>query len=141
MNKLMEARVAQGMEESQKGERFTIIDPAQLPEKPFKPNRLAIVLIGFVLALGAAVGAAAVRESLDDSVKNPEELDNLTGVPVLSTINLMESSIERRQRQRRTWLLLIILVIGFIAALTLFHFFVMPLDILWIKLQRRAARL
>ena len=68
-------------------------------------------------------------------------IENLTGVPVLSTINLMESSIERRQRQRRTWLLLIILVIGFIAALTLFHFFVMPLDILWIKLQRRAARL
>ncbi len=141
MNKLMEARVAQGMEESQKGERFTIIDPAQLPEKPFKPNRLAIVLIGFVLALGAAVGAAAVRESLDDSVKSPEELDELTGLPVLSTISQMESTFERRQQRRRTWLLLTILVIGVIAALTLFHFYVMPLDILWIKLQRRAARL
>ena len=141
MNKLMEARVAQGMEESQKGERFTIIDPAQLPEKPFKPNRLAIVLIGFVLALGAAVGAAAVRESLDDSVKSLEELDEITGLPVLAAINLMESVFERRQRQRRTWLLLIILAIGIIAVLTLFHFYIMPLDILWIKLQRKAARL
>ncbi len=36
--KLMEAEVAQQMEKDSKGERFSLIDPAQLPEKPFSPN-------------------------------------------------------------------------------------------------------
>ena len=53
-NKLMEARVAKGMEETQRGERFVIIDPARLPEEPSKPNRLAIILISLILALAEA---------------------------------------------------------------------------------------
>ncbi|MCK4605147.1 MAG: lipopolysaccharide biosynthesis protein, partial [Deltaproteobacteria bacterium] len=49
--KLMEARQAEGLEESQVGEKFTVVDPPHLPEKPVKPNRMAIVLIGFILGL------------------------------------------------------------------------------------------
>ena len=137
MNKLMEARVAQGMEETQRGERFTIIDPAQLPEKPHKPNRIAITLIGLVLALGAGVGLAAARESLDQSIKTPEELKNLTGMPVMSVIPQMESNQERRNRRIKVvlWILGAIGVI--VAALVLVDRFVMPLEILWIKIQRR----
>ena len=44
MQKLMEARVSQGLEKEQMGERFTLIEPANLPQKPIKPNRLAIAL-------------------------------------------------------------------------------------------------
>ena len=69
LNKRMEAKISQGMEETQRGERFTIIEPAQLPEKPYKPNRLIIILVGFVLALGAGVGLAAAQEGLDNTVK------------------------------------------------------------------------
>ena len=48
MRKHMEAKVAQGLEKEQKGEHFTLIEPPRFPEKPFKPNRLKILLIGFV---------------------------------------------------------------------------------------------
>ncbi len=74
MQKLMEARVSQGLETEQKGERFTLIDPARLPEKPFKPNRLAILLIGVVLGIGAGIGFAALREFSDTSVRGIEHL-------------------------------------------------------------------
>ncbi|RLB69452.1 MAG: lipopolysaccharide biosynthesis protein [Deltaproteobacteria bacterium] len=141
MNKLMEARVAQGMEESRKGERFTIIDPAQLPERPIKPNRLAIVLIGFVLALGAGVGLGAVRENLNDTIKTEEELGRLTGLPVFTSIPLMESDKERRQKRNKKILIIVLLVAAIAVALLLFHLFVMPLDILLLKLQRKLARL
>lgn len=137
MNKLMQARVAQGMEESQQGERFTIVEPAQLPEKPYKPNRMAIMLIGFVLALGAGVGIAAVRESLDASIKTADELFSITGVPVLSVIPEMESDEEVRARRRKT-VILILAGIGVAAvAVVLVHLYVMPLEILWIKIQKR----
>lgn len=62
MNRLQEATVSQGMEESQRGERFTITEPAYLPEKPYKPNRIAIILLGFVLAFGTSIGFSAIRK-------------------------------------------------------------------------------
>jgi uncharacterized protein involved in exopolysaccharide biosynthesis len=141
MNKFMEARVAQGMEESQRGERFTIIDPAQLPEKPYKPNRLAILLIGLVLALGGGVGLAALRETMDTSIKGVEELYRLAGVPVLSAISLIQTPQERKAR-RVKWA---VVALGSIAAvgvsLFLIDQFVMPLDVFWVKVQRRMMKM
>jgi hypothetical protein len=37
------------MEEHQKGEKFTLIDPASFPERPF-PNRWLILMSGIFLA-------------------------------------------------------------------------------------------
>ncbi len=136
-HKLTEAQVAQQMEESQQGERFKIIDPAQTPEKPFKPNRMAIALIGFVLALGLATGVCALRENLDTSVKSTGELARLTGVPVLSITPIMENLNERRKRYWRYSLTAILLLGLVIAALVAIHIFYLPLDILWIKVMRR----
>ena len=141
MNKLMDAKVSQGMEESQQAERFTIIDPALSPERPAKPNRLAIVLIGFVLALGCGVGLAAVRENLNTTVKNTAELSRSTGLPVLASIPLLETAEDLQKKSRRK-IMMIVIALGIIAiALLLINSFIMPLDILWIKLQRRFMRL
>ncbi len=139
MNKLMEAKVAQGMEESQRGERFTIVDPAQLPEKPHKPNRVAILLIGLVLAMGSGVGLAAVKENLDQSVKTREDLLRLTGARVLSTIPYLQTAEERRARRLKRVLWVAIVVAAAAVILVLVHLLVMPLDILWIKVQRRLS--
>ena len=139
VSKLLTARISQGMEQTQRGERFTIAEPAQLPEKPFKPNRIAIILLGFVLALGAGVGFAAVREAVDRSVKTADELNSITGVPVFSVISLMETDEERRARLIRRILLVATAVGVIVVALILVNQFVMPLDIIWAKVQRRLA--
>ena len=134
--KLMEAKVAQGMEESQRGERFTIIDPAQLPEEPYKPNRIAIILIGFVLALSTGVGVGAAGESLDNSIKTSEELRKLAGIPVLSVIPMIGTDRERQARRVKWYILLVVVVVALIAGLVVVDRFIMPLDILWVKIQR-----
>jgi hypothetical protein len=139
MNKLLTARISQGMEQTQRGERFTIVEPARLPEKPHKPNRMAIVLIGFVLALGVGIGMAATREAMDRSIKTADQLNSITGVPVFSSISLMETGEERRARLIR-WILLMATAVGvFVVVLILVNQFVMPLDILWIEIQKRLA--
>jgi len=139
MSKLMQAKAAQSLEESQRSERFTIIEAANLPEKPFKPNRMAIIMVGLVLAVGAGAGYAAGREALDRSIKTVDELSALIGLPVLSAVSLIITSEERRGRQIK----LMILGAGclglVIAAVILVHFFYMPLDILWLKVQKRIA--
>jgi len=140
-SKLMEARVAQGMEESQSGERFIIIDPPQLPEKPHKPNRIAIALISFVLAFGAGIGLAAVREAVDTSVKSAQELSTLTGVPVLSEIMRMESPQEKRRKWTRRFFYLVILCAIIAVGIFLFNQYVMPLEVFWAKVQRYLLKL
>lgn len=84
--KYMESKVAYGLEKGQKGERFTLIDAARLPEKPISPNRPAIIMIGLVLGIGAGVGLAALREFSDHAVRNGDLLAKVTGVPVLAVI-------------------------------------------------------
>ncbi len=140
MQKLMAARVAQGLEQGNKGERFTLIDPARMPEKPFKPNRLAILLIGVVLGIGAGVGMAALREFSDYSVRNPEALSVATGVPVLASIPRIVTRQDRHRatRKRIAWALGVIVAVA--ACIAIFHFFVMDLDVFWAKLIRKVDK-
>ena len=137
MQELSEAKAAQALEETQKSERFTIIEPAHLPEKPYKPDRPAIILVGFVLALGAGAAFAGIRESLDASVKTAEELSSVTGLPLLSVIPLVVSEEHRRKRRIKIAALILAAIIVVSAALLAVHIFVSPLDVLWIKIQRR----
>jgi polysaccharide biosynthesis transport protein len=60
LQKKLAAGVATDMEHSQKSERFTVIDPARIPQKAVKPNRpmlaiicsLASLVVGLLLGLG-----------------------------------------------------------------------------------------
>jgi tyrosine-protein kinase Etk/Wzc len=53
-----------------------IIDEGLVPKRPAKPNRVLIVVIGFVLGIGLGVGFAFVRNYLDNTVKTPEDIQN-----------------------------------------------------------------
>jgi len=137
LRKVMEANVALGLEKEQKGERFTLIDPARLPEKPFKPNRLAIGLIGLVLGIGAGVGIAALLEFSDQSIYTPQDLAKVSALPLLVSIPTILTPHDRSRRRfkRLAWLLAGLLLIA--VATYLFHTLVMDLDIFWAKLMRR----
>lgn len=135
--KLMEANVAYGLEKDQKGERFTLIDPARLPEKPDKPNRLAILLIGIVLGVGAGVAGAALMEFSDQSVRKSETLVRETSFPVLAAIPRISCAEDMQHHTvRRRWVVLLLLGVLLVAVLA-FHFLVMDLNVFWAKLMRR----
>ena len=140
MNKILEARISEGMEEHQKGEKFTLIDPASFPEKPVSPKRWLIFLAGVIMSLGAGFGTVALVEHLDHSVKSSDELARLTGLPVLGSIIRIQTSedITRARRKRK----LIWAVTGFslVMGLALFHFFYMDLWVLTARLLRLADK-
>ena len=54
LNKKLEAKVAQNLEQGRKGETFAIIEPPNLPSEPFVPNRLRIMGLAFLAAIGLA---------------------------------------------------------------------------------------
>jgi len=137
--KMMEAKVAQGFESKQKGERFTLIESATLPEKPFKPNRLAIALIGIVLGLGAGVGFASIIEFSDTSFRNAESLTRATGFPVLTIVPVIVTREDRIKKivSRLIWFVIVVAAIA--GMVFLFDKYVMDLDVLWIKIMRKIS--
>jgi capsular exopolysaccharide synthesis family protein len=66
-----------------------IIDFALLPLRPSKPNRQLIIIIGSILGIALGIGFAFLRNYLDRSIKNPDEIEN-KGVPVLSWVPSIE---------------------------------------------------
>jgi uncharacterized protein involved in exopolysaccharide biosynthesis len=97
--KQMQAQIAQQLERDSKAERFTLLDPPQLPEGPHSPNRLAIVFLGMLLSVGSGAAYAGVRESLDDSIHGRKALAALSKVPLLASIPYVEA--ERGEGQIR----------------------------------------
>ncbi len=135
MRKVMEARVSQGLEKEQKGERFTLIDPARLPEKPFKPNRLAIILIGVVVGIGTGVGTAALREFSDTSVHSAGRLSQLTNFPVLAVVPVIATDGDLARRRMKKMAVTVAAVVLLVGGLAVFHFQIMDLGVLWLKVK------
>ena len=137
MRKHMEAKVAQGLEKEQKGEHFVLIDPPRFPQKPYKPNRLKILLIGFILAIGSGIGLTTFREMSDHSIRDSNSLALATSLPVLGGIPeiVTEEDIQRQKKKRI--LVITVLVLGIVACVVAFHYLVMNLDVLWGKLMQK----
>lgn len=86
LDKKIQAQMAENLERKQQGEQFKILDPARLPEKPFKPNRNAILFMGALAGLAMGLGLAWFRESMDRSFYELSDLETYLGLPVLASI-------------------------------------------------------
>jgi len=128
-NKLMNAELVQEMEGDQKGGRFSITSPAYLPEEPSKPNRLMIIILSFILAIGISAALVAFQEYIDDSIRTSTQLKELTNVPVFSTFSYIETSEEKRQRRVRK-----LIWVG--AALSCIAIFLILINLYVIKLDQ-----
>lgn len=138
--KFLAAKVSQSMEEDRLGETFEVIEPAYLPEKPARPNRLAILLIGTVLGLGLSVGLAALREFSDPRLHDREDLERLAGMPILTLIPTLETEEDRQRRRRRRAAAAAACLGCLAAALLAFHLLVMDLHVFYAKLLRLLER-
>lgn len=137
----MEAQISQQLEIEKKGERFTLIDPPQEPLEPVSPNRMAILFLGFVLAIGGGFGTVALAEMMDASIHSEKTITNILGVAPLATIPYLESRVEKQKYQTRRRTLMLGALITALAATLIFHFLFMPLDVFWYKLLRVAGGL
>jgi succinoglycan biosynthesis transport protein ExoP len=140
MNKILEARIGEGMEEHQKGEKFTLIDPASYPETPVSPQRWLILLAGVVCSLGVGFGTVALAEHLDHSVKSSDELARLTGLPVLGSIIRIQTKEDIARARRKRKLIWVVTGCSLVMGLALFHFFYMDLWVLTARLLRLADK-
>ena len=136
-SKQTEVQVSQNLETEHKGERFTMIEPPLPPEKPISPNRVLILVMGFVLSAAAGFGAAVLRDSLDLSVRGVQDVRALLSVPPLAAIPVIVTRAEEKRRRRLVRYSWQGGIVGLVALVAAVHFLVRPLDVVWIVLLRR----
>jgi hypothetical protein len=98
-------------------------------------------VISLVLALGAGLGMAAIREVTDTSVKSAEEFTTLTGIPVLAAISRIVSPHEIKARRIKWAAGLVGASLILCAALITVDQFVTPLEVLWARAERKIMKI
>lgn len=101
LQKLKEAGISAGLRTS----NIRIVDPALVPSVPARPQKARNILLAFLIGLVGGVGLAFVREYLDNTVKSPDDVQSLTGLPCLAVVPSFEGrngsrSLARISRQR-----------------------------------------
>ena len=135
--KKMSADLAQNLESERKGERFTLIQPPELPIDPVSPNRTAMVFLAVILGLGVGLGVVIMLEALSAAVFGAAEVTVLTGIAPLAIIGYMETQEEEGHHNRKRILIVLGLICIGLLAMLLFHLFVKPLDVTWYILLRK----
>lgn len=133
-SKHMEAVLAESLESESKGERYVLIEPPVVPDRPSSPNLLKVLLLCVASAIGGGLGIITGLEFIDGRIYSTRAMQGVTGTLPMAVIPFIETD-EDLQRWR---LQRVGFALGFIAILALsimaLQMFVMPLDELWIKI-------
>lgn len=129
--KKMEAQLGEVLETERKGERFTLIEPPQMPEEPVRPNRLAVVFLGLVFSLVGAGGTVVVSHSLDKTIRGGAGIEALLGASPLAVIPIIHDEADHQRKYQRIWVAIIGAMVFSILSVIAFHWLIMPLDVLW----------
>lgn len=90
-DKKFAADMATDMETRQKSERFTLLDPPRIPEKPFKPNRPLYGCIGSLASLGLGILLGIALELRENTLLGEWELPK--EIPVLGRLPHIDLSV------------------------------------------------
>jgi len=90
LHKQLDAQVSARLEHSPESAHLKILEPAELPLLPVRPNHFAILLFGLVFSTAAALGLPFALFFTDTSFKDPDELGSEYGLPVLVAIPEVE---------------------------------------------------
>src|SRR6266481_186884 len=99
LKKRDQSAMATDLEHHQEGEQFRVLDPANLPDKPFSPNRPLFALGGFVGGLSLGLGIAFLLELRDTSLKTEKDVDFYLRLPVLAMVPTIKSVSGKKLKQ------------------------------------------
>ncbi len=74
------------------GDNIVVVEPAEVPRTPVRPRVLLNTLIALGLAALLMVVVAFLIEYLDDTVKLPDDVSKVTGLPALGSLVQYRSS-------------------------------------------------
>ncbi|HOW36394.1 MAG TPA: GNVR domain-containing protein [Candidatus Omnitrophota bacterium] len=113
LQRLETAKITQRLQSSKEGTRYTIIDPPRLPTRPFYPNKPLAAMVGLLIGLASGVGFVFLREFLDKSFIDVQDVREYFGQPLLGAISRITTvDIVESEKQREKLILITIAVAG-----------------------------
>jgi len=82
LERLKEASLEAGM----RSNNIRIVDSARVPLSPSSPDIPRNLAIGLILGLCGGVGLAFLLESLDNTIRTPEQAEQVSGLPTLGVV-------------------------------------------------------
>ncbi len=116
LKKRNESEMSTDLEKTQQGEHFRMLDPPNLPAKPYKPNRLLLCGVGLAVGFVFGGGFAFGQEKLSGKLYSEREIKKLIPFHVIAEIPPIES-VEEQSSHRRDALIVgaaAVVVAGFI---------------------------
>jgi len=85
-NSLLQRREEVNVASQANTSSISIVEPAVTPIKKYRPRPKVNLLVGLLSGLIFGLALAFLRESLDRSIKSSDDLERLTGLPILGMI-------------------------------------------------------
>lgn len=114
-----EAKIAESMENRQKGEQFRVLDEAIPAHTATAPRRGWLLLLSLAMSLGVAAAAMFGADSLDTSFHALDDLRAFSRVPVLACIPEIVTDADARAARRRFSLVtmsMVVVLAGIVAS-------------------------
>jgi polysaccharide biosynthesis transport protein len=86
-------------------DRFLLMTKPSSPSDPAKPKRIALVIIGLIIAAVIALSSVVVAEMLDTRVRGAADIRQTLGATPLAAVPVIQNSIFWRLRARRLGML------------------------------------
>jgi succinoglycan biosynthesis transport protein ExoP len=111
-----QSEMSTDLEKTQQGEHFRMLDPPNLPVRPYKPNRLLLCGVGLVVGFVFGAGVAIGQEKLSGKIYSGREIKKLVPFDVIAEIPPIESIQEQSSSQRNAWIAgaAAVVIVGFI---------------------------
>jgi len=85
-NSLLEKLKEAGLSAGLRSNNLRIVDAAMIPSAPTRPQKARDISLALIVGLVGGVGLAFLREYLDNTVKTPDDVENLTHLPSLAIV-------------------------------------------------------
>jgi polysaccharide biosynthesis transport protein len=108
------ARIDEAAQTTDLGLGMKIIERAEKPLAPVKPNPLKLMLLAVIFGGACGLGAVIVTEYVDDSFRSIDEVERVLKTPVLGTVPKMEAGFSWEKKRRG------VVIISWIVGVALF---------------------
>ena len=86
LDKQLDVKLAQGIQKSETGIAFSVVEPASMPAAPYSPQRNRLILMGLFAGLGLGLVMAFVMEQNDTTFSTVDDFQGFTSMPILAAI-------------------------------------------------------
>jgi succinoglycan biosynthesis transport protein ExoP len=85
-NGLLQKLKETGVSETLKASSIQVIDRAEVPKSPYKPDKRMNIFLSIIVGLSGGIGLVFFVEYLDNTIKTPEDLEKRVSLPTLGLI-------------------------------------------------------